>query len=933
MKKHYAIIFLAIFILILMNFSSVQAASSKKKFNVKVNLKEENGEFISNAIIIILEKTEGRYVTYDKVRVENGSITLQMAEGEYRIYAEADLNSTPGYDYAISYIDIEVESDETVNITLIKGATIQILGEALNPEAEEPAKYISYTVENVSKIGETRILNRFGSGLEYAAPLELTENIIIIPANMKLNITCRAQYLVGREVKEEEYKLMGIKLQTGELVKIRLQEITLRKSMQDMWSKLNSTIMKLEAAERDGFYLAIYKPKMSMAHELIFKAEEELNAKSYDACYADLKEAAMTINHVNREITQLYLDAASSTLSITIFLAVTAAMIAGFLFEKGRDKTLTAIAIYIPLIYIFQNLYPGFRAVNYENFITWSTISIIFVIILFMIPQMFRETPRRLPLWSAIAAIFSIAKRNLRRRKLRTTLTLISILIITGGFVALTSVSSEEGLTIKTYPNNSGIIGLTIRRILPQGSKQPFIALPNNIIEKYHIEEKSEWYSFKMESIPRLSPIDMALNPLKAENKIPIFGAFALSNSGDPLMVKINEKIIEGKMPEKSGEIAVTEAMANALNIHVGGRILLVKSGRTFKITGILSNSVLAVVDHDGRTLTPEKMIIAGEEEPTIEVVDCNPEEVMFISWKDAEKFSLLPSRLYVRITDSAEGAALSKRIALTGDYIVTLFLPGKTVEYQYRTYVEVKGIGAMLTLAISMSNIGIVMLSSVYERRREVAVLSSLGLNPSHITFLFASEALIIGLIAGGLGYLLGLSFYRIAKIFNMLVEVYPKVSAFWTMATIAISALTAVIGAIPALKSSVIVTPSKLMKWKADVKPKSPEEPWQFLIPIRFSVEEVDDLVNYVLNSLRREMGVERIELKKRWSIRFRYMVGRGSMGASGSVNLLTIYLENGEPRIRLTVRSFGEQPEKHAYETAKLIRSIILRWRSAR
>ncbi|MEM2688004.1 MAG: FtsX-like permease family protein, partial [Thermoproteota archaeon] len=48
-------------------------------------------------------------------------------------------------------------------------------------------------------------------------------------------------------------------------------------------------------------------------------------------------------------------------------------------------------------------------------------------------------------------------------------------------------------------------------------------------------------------------------------------------------------------------------------------------------------------------------------------------------------------------------------------------------------------------------------MLNSIYERRKESIIMSSLGASPSFITYLFLTEGLIIGVMGGCLGYVLG--------------------------------------------------------------------------------------------------------------------------------------------------------------------------------
>ena len=101
----------------------------------------------------------------------------------------------------------------------------------------------------------------------------------------------------------------------------------------------------------------------------------------------------------------------------------------------------------------------------------------------------------------------------------------------------------------------------------------------------------------------------------------------------------------------------------------------------------------------------------------------------------------------------------------------------------------EGEGLPLIIPWAIVVLNVVVTMLNSLFERRREINILSSVGLNPAEIASIFAAEASIMGFIAGGLGYLLGLSFYRLMPLLGLTLEVQQKVSAVRALAAIGIS------------------------------------------------------------------------------------------------------------------------------------------------
>ena len=61
-----------------------------------------------------------------------------------------------------------------------------------------------------------------------------------------------------------------------------------------------------------------------------------------------------------------------------------------------------------------------------------------------------------------------------------------------------------------------------------------------------------------------------------------------------------------------------------------------------------------------------------------------------------------------------------------------------------------------LIPLAISIFIVLNTMISSVYERKREIGVYTSVGLAPSHVSFLFIAEAMALAVLSVVLGYLL---------------------------------------------------------------------------------------------------------------------------------------------------------------------------------
>jgi hypothetical protein len=88
-----------------------------------------------------------------------------------------------------------------------------------------------------------------------------------------------------------------------------------------------------------------------------------------------------------------------------------------------------------------------------------------------------------------------------------------------------------------------------------------------------------------------------------------------------------------------------------------------------------------------------------------------------------------------------------------------------------------------IIPLAISVLIVLNTMIGSVYERKREIAVYTSVGLAPSHVSFLFIAEALAFAVLSVVFGYLLA---QTTAKLFSE--------TALWSGITVNYSSLAGV-------------------------------------------------------------------------------------------------------------------------------------------
>jgi hypothetical protein len=119
-----------------------------------------------------------------------------------------------------------------------------------------------------------------------------------------------------------------------------------------------------------------------------------------------------------------------------------------------------------------------------------------------------------------------------------------------------------------------------------------------------------------------------------------------------------------------------------------------------------------------------------------------------------------------VAIEPVRKEAAVATANTLVDRFGLTLFSgePEGTYLYNASDTLSYSGVpNIIIPLVISVLIVLNTMISSVFERKREIGVYTSVGLAPSHVSFLFIAEALAFAVISVVLGYLLAQTTARV--------------------------------------------------------------------------------------------------------------------------------------------------------------------------
>lgn len=416
-------------------------------------------------------------------------------------------------------------------------------------------------------------------------------------------------------------------------------------------------------------------------------------------------------------------------------------------------------------------------------------------------------------------------------------------------------------------------------------------------------------------------------------------------------MNHLDAAIIEGHyMVEGERAILISKSAAEKLDVAPGGKVKFSWRSTTgtfaaeFMIAGILDDEMFrGIVDLDGQPIRP--YFIQEREKLYID-----PGNVAVFNWKELVELKLGDlSRINVQVKGDGDVVPLAIELARKWRYYVYASIRGEVKLYTYRKDPMLLGGSTMLLiLALVGLNVLACTLNAVYERKREIATLSLVGLNPSQISYIFLAEAVLVAFIGGATGYLFGIGVPRILLNLGGPGFVTEKVSWTWSLAVISMAAMVTVSASvIPALKASTIATPKLPLKWKLDYLP-SAKDMWLLHVPQLISQPELRRFFRFIkgrfeemqlLRTIPEKMEFRDIidESDQERDVRkllFAYSFAQeGSRAFRTENELVTLRdVDSSTYAVDLVIRIamlYNYQPSEVVMKTAKAVRRLMLQW----
>jgi putative ABC transport system permease protein len=308
--------------------------------------------------------------------------------------------------------------------------------------------------------------------------------------------------------------------------------------------------------------------------------------------------------------------------------------------------------------------------------------------------------------------MFSLIVANVRRRRTRTALTAAGIAVGVAAVMALLALSAGLNRTAGELVH----LGKADMGLFQADAGDPTTSvLPLSILRRVRAEP----------FVSQATPLQLVTGAVKASPSSLVIGLDMRGFAGRQLVYT------SGHGPSR-GHVVVGDALAGELHLHPGSTIRL--GNRNFPVVGIYHTG-LTYEDLGVITLLSDAQALAGRA----------PNEVTTIG---------------VRLNPTTSVASAKQKLTRALPGVAAISDPGEAVRAGANSELISKAVVLIVVLALIIGALAVAntMLAAVLERRRELALLSTIGWSAGQLSALVLGEALAVSAIGTVLGLLLGL-------------------------------------------------------------------------------------------------------------------------------------------------------------------------------
>ncbi len=460
--------------------------------------------------------------------------------------------------------------------------------------------------------------------------------------------------------------------------------------------------------------------------------------------------------------------------------------------------------------------------------------------------------------FSIAASALSLGISNMRRRKARTALTCITLIVLTFAVLAFTSV--KPVMRFNKVPGKGVPLYQGVMLRTPMWSDLQEVAyrvLHDEFNPKGYKVSPRIWFYTSAWDEQSFVTLVSARDPDETYDVKALVGL----GTEEASITKPQKALKAGRWIALNDTYVciIPEGVAKKFKIGPAdvGKAQVLIGGVKFTVIGLLDNNKFKnIKDLDNEPLTPVDFVAMQKQQQQgqtsqqagfREYIHLEPDAVAIIPYQTLLNMGGTLRSVAIDLVSAEEVKEvlgnLMPRLALNmyageGDKIS-----------RYSTLAISAPVGWTELAIIILIAVLIVldtMLAAVYERVREIRIFASLGLAPNHIAMLFFAESLVYAVIGAISGYIVGQAIVKIMIATGKMGQLYLNFSSMSAvLATFAVVAVTLLSTIYPARKASEVATPALERTWSL---PEPEGDIWNITLPFSVTGEQSRGLAGFL-------------------------------------------------------------------------------------
>ena len=539
-----------------------------------------------------------------------------------------------------------------------------------------------------------------------------------------------------------------------------------------------------------------------------------------------------------------------------------------FGYSDLKRQLLAAFAIFLLIFLAFKFFHPAFDiTMNPVIVFIAFTMLALSLLVMVLVANRFEEQLKALNRaisgvhkvdigrMSIAAAAFSLGISNMRRRKARTMLTCITLILLTFTVLSFTSIVQTMRFNKVPAPGKPRYNGIMLRTAMWEPLQETAYRLLKDEFGETRAVSPRAWLFGAW--LGEQTFLTLKRNDKTYDAK----GAVGLTPE-EKEVTHADRALRKGGCWFKEGDMytaIIPSAIADALEISDQdvGKAKITFSGVEYTVIGIIDNKKFKrITDLDRETLTPvdfimmQKLTQQGKtmgEAGFREYMHLEPDATFYVPYRTLINLGgEIRSIAIDFVTPEEVNTVLKKLMPRLG---LNLYAGMGDRVYRYSSIAAKtgKGFGAVFVPILIATLIVLnTMLGSVYERVKEIGIFSSLGLAPNHIAMLFMAEAMVYAILGAVAGYLIGQMASKLIYTFGLLPGLYLNFSSLSAvLSTLIVVGVVLLSTIYPARKASEVATPAIERSWKV---PDPVGDVWKIGLPFAVTGEQAKGVSGFI-------------------------------------------------------------------------------------